>query len=172
MMAERVRLVVNTRLTWSIAVLVACGGSATPPVVPQDPTAVAVADATKSPPERAAALLSIRRHLIESGVATMTIDIAADGRVLRLDSVDRYEEEFYLSDVTEVVYVFMEDWDHPHIAEVRISDASRTRWRRGDEEWMISSIPTVTFVFTNKPAAEAVVAAFRVLVAGRSSWPN
>jgi hypothetical protein len=108
---------------------------------------------------------AIRRHLAESAAATWTVELEPSGRFVRRDSSDKYEEDFYLRDVTTVVYEYVGDWEKPHVARVVLIESAETKYRYGDVEWTSSSDKKVSFAFRTKAAAEAVVEALRHLVA-------
>lgn len=157
--------------------LSAASCAATPPpaepvvvVVPPSPSPGAVASSKPEQAEPPAVsedaelrLINDRLQVVTPDGPQQTVDIEQGGRVVKRVAADLYEEDFYLRDVSKVVYVHEEDWPNPHVARVMIRPGGVTRWHRGEEEWTVSTIMHVSFVFATKEAADDVVDSFRAL---------
>jgi hypothetical protein len=153
--------------------LLAAGCASAPPpppdvvVVAPEPTAAPVA-AQEEPADR---ISQEERVLILNGLLQQVtpegpdqrVELEPTGRFIKRVSEDKYEEDFYLRDVAKVEYVIEEDWPNPHVARVFIKRGGVTRWHRGEDEWTISTIPHVSFVFATKEAASRAVKTFRAL---------
>lgn len=143
-----------------------------PPVVvvaaPEPTAAPASAKVAEEPPDSTSKEAQIRvlgdlLKIVNAGGPDQTVELEPSGRLVKRVSEDKYEEDFYLRDVAKVQYVLEEDWPNPHVARVFIKEDGVTRWHRGEDEWTISTIPHVSFVFATKDAADGAVKALRKL---------
>ena len=167
------RLRISALLALASSLLAASCASAPPP----EPTVVVVPSGTSSMTQvaedpralssgEAQGLVDIindRFLMITPDGPEQTVALEAGGRVVKRVAEDRYEEDFYLKDMIRAEYEYEEDWPNPHVARVFLRKNGITRWRRGDDDWTISTIPHVSFVFATRKAAADVVLAFRTL---------
>lgn len=168
------RLRVSVLVPLATSLLGAGCASAPPPepVVVVVPTSAApaggpvkVAEETRdsSSAEAEVDLINARFRIVTPDGPEQSVELFPSGRVVKRVTEDQYEEDFYLKDVSRVEYVHEADWPDPHVARVFLRKDSITRWHRGEEEWTISTILHVSFVFAKKDAADDVVQAFRNL---------
>src|SRR5690242_8168506 len=93
---------------------------------------------------------------------TQSVELLEGGHVMKHDSSDGYQEEFYLKDVTDVIYVYEADWTWKHVCRMVLDQSAVTRFRYGaDAEWNVSSILSVDLVFDNERSARDAISAVK-----------
>lgn len=159
-----------------VALIAACSSAPPAPVTvviaaPSTPAAPPAPEPT-APPRAADAELSeaeamalINRYVQKFGPGRSSVGKEAGGRIVKRDANEAYEEDFFLKDVEDIVYVHEPEWIVPHVARVKIKPGGITRFHRGEEEWNVSTIPTVSFAVSDKHAAEEILRALKALLA-------
>ncbi|MFO0552191.1 MAG: hypothetical protein U0271_27640 [Polyangiaceae bacterium] len=133
------------------------------PVTPASSSAVLATASAFTRPDADQDLIAVVDHNLRA-VANESMRVKlAGGRVTKLHTDEAYEEDFLLRDVDHVGYVFEDSWIHKHVARVFLRPNGVTRFRRGDAPWTTSTIPSVSFVFDTRDAAEESVRALSAL---------
>ncbi|MDI1451115.1 hypothetical protein [Polyangium sp. 6x1] len=161
------------------SVALGCASSAaTGPTVVSIPEAPAQADAAPAPDPAPPAKVSARHprsaviervdaKLRASSRERRSIQIDAKGRIVVRDAAERYEEELFLDDVERVEYELEAQRPEPHFVKlwIKSSGASRTRYRMGDADWMLSTSNYVVLSFSDEASARDAAAALRSITA-------
>lgn len=158
--------------------LMLAGCGAAPPTA-NDPAVVIIpaapagdapdpANATQAPAHasRFAGIDRIKEALRMSG-GHQTIALEPKGRLVVANVDDGTENELHLEDVDRVVYSDERSGPRKHCVQMWLKstmDRERYRWRKGDGEWMLSTMSYLPLCVSDKHAADDMLDALHLLM--------